>query len=299
MKTINKITVIALAATLLGCASDKNRCDAYGNFEAIEIFVSSQANGEILEFTIEEGDLLSANQQLGVIDTVQLHLQKAQLKNNIKALQATLPDIGSQINVLKQRLSKAEYEQRRVASLVKADAATTKQLDDIGAEVLLIEKEIIANKSSLTTQERGIIGSIPPIESHIDIIDDLIAKSIIASPINGTVLTKFAYSGELTAQGKPLFKIANIDELICRAYISEPQLSEIKLGQTVTVTIDSSTEGSKQYEGTITWVADKAEFTPKTIQTKEERINLVYAIKIKVKNDGFLKIGMPAEVKFN
>lgn len=295
---VNTIIAISLVLTFVACDSGREKSDAYGNFEAIEIIVSSEANGKILNFEIEEGDLLADRQFLGVIDTTQLHLQKVQLSKSIQAIQAKLPDVSSQVNVLKERLAKAKFEEKRIKNLVEAKAVTTKQLDDVKAEISLIEREIIATTSSLNIQQAGLLAEIPPVEAKIELIDDLILKSIIRSPINGTVLTKFAYSGELTSYGKPLFKIANIDELICRAYISEPQLSDVKLGDEVAVLIDSSDGGLKEYKGVITWISSKAEFTPKIIQTKEERINLVYAMKIKVANDGFLKIGMPAEVKF-
>lgn len=298
MKIIYNIAAVALTATLFGCNLNSEKSDAYGNFEAIEIIVSSEANGKIIEFDIEEGDNLSSNQQIGIIDTTQLYLQKVQLIESIKAIKAKFPDITSQINVLRERVTKAEVERKRLEKLIAADAATTKELDNINADIAIIKREITATKSSLNIQRRGLSAEIPPIESHINIIDDLISKSIISSPINGTVLTKFSHSGELATQGKYLFKIANIDALICRAYISEPQLSEVKLGQTVTVLIDAPNGELKKHSGVITWISSKAEFTPKIIQTKEERTNLVYAMKIKVKNDGFLKIGMPAEVKF-
>lgn len=295
---VNIIIAISFVFTFVACDSGREKSDAYGNFEAIEIIVSSEANGKILNFDIEEGALLSENKALGIVDTTQLYLQKVQLTRSIQAIQAKLPDISSQVNVLKERLAKAKFEEKRIKNLVKAKAVTTKQLDDVKAEISLIEREIIATTSSLNIQEAGLLAEIPTIEAKIELINDLILKSIISSPINGTVLTKFAYSGELTTHAKPLFKVANIDELICRAYISEPQLSDVKLRDEVTVFIDSSDGGLKEYKGIITWISSKAEFTPKIIQTKEERTNLVYAMKIKVANDGYLKIGMPAEVKF-
>lgn len=298
MKLIYNIAAAAFVTTLISCNLNSKKSDAFGNFEAIEILVSSEANGKILQFEIEEGDNLSSNKQIGIIDTTQLHLQKIQLLESIKAIKAKFPNISSQINVLKERAAKAEFERKRLLKLVEAEAATTKELDNINLDISIIEREIKATKSSLRIQKRGLSAEIPPIISQIKIIDDLISKSIITSPINGTVLTKFSHSGELATQGKYLFKVANIDALICRAYISEPQLSEVKLGQTVTVLIDSPNGEYKKYSGVITWISSKAEFTPKIIQTKEERTNLVYAIKIKVENNGFLKIGMPAEIKF-
>ena len=292
---------IGLASTLLvaiSCAEQVSTNDAYGNFEAVEILVSSQANGEIMQFIVQEGEKFKEGQQLGYIDTMQLHLQKQQLNESIKAIKAKLPNIDTQMGVLDEKLVKMEFEKKRIERLVKSQATNTKQLDDVNAEIAIIKKQIIASTASLKTQQKGLLAEVSPIIARIDILDDLISKSIIRQPVSGTVLTRYAHKGELTVQGKPLFKIADIDTLICRAYITQPQLSDIKIGQEVTVFVDSSKSGSKDYTGIITWVASKAEFTPKVIQTKDERANLVYAIKIKVANDGYLKIGMPAEVKF-
>ena len=298
MRNLKNIVSVVCIIFLGACDGGNDKSDAYGNFEAIEIIVSAEGNGKLIEFNIEEGDKIAYGQRVGVIDTMQLYLKKRQLEETIKAVQAKLPDIASQINVLKERLSKARYEQKRLNNLVRSEAAMQKQLDDINAEVSLIEKEIIATNSSLTIQQRGLLAEVKPLEAQIKVIEDLISKSIIKSPVKGTVLTKFAQRGELTSAGRSLYKIADLDTIICRAYIGEPQLSGIKIGQKVTVLIDAPKGDYKSHEGKITWVADKAEFTPKVIQTKDERINLVYAIKIAVKNDGSLKIGMPAEIKF-
>ena len=294
-----KIISVTLTITIaISCSNKTSVNDAYGNFEAVEILISSQGNGEIMQLSLNEGDKLTEGQQIGYIDTIQLYLQKQQLIESIEAIKAKLPNINTQVDVLKEKLSKIKFEKNRVKRLVESEAANTKQLDDINSEIAITKKQIIATTSSLTTQKEGILAEVAPVVARINIIDDLIKKSIINSAINGTILTKYANKGELTVQGRPLFKIANIDTLICRAYITQTQLSDIKLGQKVTVFVDSKNEGSKQYSGKISWIASKAEFTPKVIQTKDERANLVYAIKIRVANDGYLKIGMPAEVKF-
>lgn len=290
--------VLTILLTLVGCSAE-NTPDAYGNFEAVEIVVSAEGSGKIIDLSIEEGDNISKNSIIGLIDTINLHLQKQVLKQNIKSLYTKLPDIASQINILKQRLSNAEYEQKRFKRLVEAEAATVKQYDDITAQIKVIESEIVATKSSLTITKQGLLSEIAPIEAQINVIDDLISKAIIKSPLEGTVLTKFAYAGESIQQGRPIFKIADMSSLICRAYISEPQLSEVKIGEQVTVIVDNQTEGAKEYKGIISWISSKSEFTPKVIQTKEERVGLVYAIKVVVVNDGYLKLGMPAEVKLN
>lgn len=298
MRKFKNILIVVYTIVFSACSGDNNTSDAYGNFEAVEIIVSAEGTGKLVEFNIEDGDKISMGQRVGVIDTVQLFLKKNNLQANIEAVRTKLPDIASQINVLKERLSKAKYEQERLTNLVKSEAVMQKQLDDINAEVSLIEREIIARNSFLTIQQRGLLAEIKPLEAQIKMIDDLIFKSIIKNPIKGTVLTKFAHKGELTSVGRPLYKIADLDTLICRAYVGEPLLSLIKIGQKATVLIDAPNGKYEGHKGKITWVSDKAEFTPKVIQTKEERTNLVYAIKIAVKNDGTLKIGMPAEVKF-
>ena len=298
MKKLNKLAFGVLLFAVVGCDSNVVTPDAYGNFEAVEILVSSEANGKILRLEIEEGDILVKDQVVGFVDTAELYLTKLQTRESIRSIRAKLPNISVQINVLEEKLRNAEFEQQRFKKLVESEAATQKQYDDLAAKVELIQKEIIANKSTLTIQQKGLLSEIPIMLASIDIIDDKIENSLISSPINGTVLTKFAYEGELASLGKPMFKIADISYLICRAYISETQLSEIILGQQVILSVDNRSEKTKEYTGKITWVSSKAEFTPKVVQTKEERVNLVYAVKILVANDGYLKIGMPAEVKF-
>lgn len=295
MKTYKYLAAIMLCVS---CSGEKMRGDAFGNFEAVEIIVSSEADGQLINFDIEEGYILNENQVYGVIDTVQLGLKKQALKDQINSLYAKMPDIATQINVLKERLAKAEYEHRRINELVKTEAATTKQLDDIDAEIKLIKKEMAASLSTLTIQQKGLIADIKPLETQIEIIEYQILKSHVTSPINGTVLTKFAHKGELTTKGRALMKVADLENILFRAYVEETQLSQVKIGDTVELLIDNAQKGYDKYNGTITWVSSKAEFTPKVIQTKSERANQVYAIKVMVKNDGKLKIGMPGEIIF-
>jgi len=298
-KLIKAFSVIAAGGFVLSsCSSGDKNADAFGNMEAIELLVSSQGNGQIENLNIEEGDKLNVNQNVGVIDTMSLYLQKMQLQKSVDVIYAKLPDIVSEINVLKEKLANAELEQRRIRNLIKAEAATDKQLDDINSLVQVIKKQITATTSSLNIKQKGLLAEIAPINENIRLLDYRISKSNIVSPVNGTVLTKYAYSGEITALGKPLFKIANLDSLLCRAYVSETQLEKVKLGGKVSVFIDSQKDTQKEFMGRVTWISDKAEFTPKVIQTKEQRINLVYAVKVLVPNDGSLKIGMPARVKF-
>lgn len=293
---------IILAVTglfvLASCGKGHQQADAYGNFEAVEVIVSSEGVGKVMWFDVEEGKILSACQPVGLIDTVQLYLKKQQLTATIGALYAKLPDIASQINVLKEQLNTAAYERDRAQRLVESRAATTKQLDDMNAQVELLQKQIKAMNSSLTIQTRGTLAEIGPLQAQIDQIEDQIAKSVITSPIEGTVLSKFAEPGELAVQGKPLYKIADVKNIILRAYISGDQIAQLKVGQQVRVAIDAPEGSYKEYPGVVTWIADKAEFTPKVIQTKDERVNLVYAFKVMVGNDGGIKIGMPGEVRW-
>ena len=292
-------SVVVTGSFLVGaCTSHDKEADAFGNIEAVEILVSSEGSGQIENLNIEEGDRLKQNQRVGVIDTMGLYLQKVEIQKSIEGIYAKLPDIVSEINVLKEKLANAELEQRRISSLFEAEAATDKQLDDINSLVKVIKKQITATTSSLNIKQRGLLAGIAPLEAKIKLLDYKISRSNIISPLNGTVLTKYAYSGEITSLGKPLFKIANLDSLLCRAYVSENQLDKVVLGAKASVFIDSGNDTKKEFKGRVTWISDKAEFTPKVIQTKEQRINLVYAVKILVPNEGSLKIGMPARVKF-
>lgn len=293
-----KKVLIALSVLAVSCSSSKLNSDAHGNFEAIEVVVSSEGAGKIEQFDVEEGIKLDLDQSVGYIDTVQLHLKKRQLIATIKALNAKLPDIAAQVNVLKEQLSTAEYERNRLLKLVATNAATTKQLDDANAQIALLKRQIDATTSTLSIQTQGTLAEIDPLRAQIAQIEDQIEKSIIKNPISGTVLTKYAEPGELANVGRPLYKIANLDRMILKAYVAGDQLANIKIGQKVDVYIDAPNDEYTKFDGIVTWIADKAEFAPKVIQTKNERVNLVYAFKINVENDGQLKIGMPAEVKF-
>ncbi len=300
MKNITSILFLLSILNLFGGCSDKmGEADAYGNFEAVEIMVSSQANGKILRLSIEEGDILKENEVVGYIDTLQLHLKKDQLHASIQALQSKTQNVKIQIEVLKKQRANLEREKRRIQTLLLDSAATSKQLDDINGEIAVTDQRIAATRSQLNTANRGILSQIKPLKIQILQLEDQIEKSIINNPVSGTVLTKYAEESEITAFGKPLYKIADLEKIILRAYISGDQLSQIKLGQKVTVKIDEPDGNYGSYEGVITWVSSQAEFTPKIIQTKEERVNLVYAFKVEVKNDGSMKIGMPGEVYFN
>ena len=288
---MKKIAILLTAIILISCNKNSEKADAYGNFEATEITVSSESNGKIEFLNVEEGEQLKKGSLVGLIDTLQLHYNREQLKASIETVQSKSASVLSQINVLNEQLKTAKIEQTRIQNMYAENAATKRQIDEIDGKVKVIEKQI----SSVQTQNAPILNEIKSIKVQIEKLDDQIKKSKISNPVDGTVLTKYAEPSEITAFGKPLYKIANLNEMELRVYVTETQLVQIKIGQKVTVAIDAYND-TKKYEGNITWISAQAEFTPKVIQTKEERANLVYAVKVAVKNDGSLKIGMPAEV---
>jgi HlyD family secretion protein len=305
--------LIALSTWLLqACNSTENKFDASGTFETDEVIVSSQLNGQLLSFKVNEGDILTKGQVVGRIDSASLVYQKQQVEATISSLSQKTSDVKPQVELLKNRLAVQQSqtdqmirERNRMENLVKAEAASQKQLDDMNAQVdqmqkqmRVTEQEIAVQLSNTGTQNRSILSESSPLKKQIAQINEQLSKANIINPINGTVLTKYAEEGEVTAPGKALYKIADLSVITLRAYITGAQLSQIKLNQTVQIFIDSGAKKYRAYTGTITWISDKAEFTPKTIQTKDERANLVYGIKIRVKNDGYLKIGMYGEVKF-
>lgn len=294
----NNVLYLLLFLFTAGCVGKESKGDAHGNFEGVEVIVSAEGNGKLWVLDVQEGNILEKGQVVGLIDTVQLHYKKELLKAQIDAVYAQLPNVSAQVNVLKERLKSAKVEQKRFEELLKLDATTTKQLDDVNTQVSVIERELIAINSRLNTQQKSLYAQAKALEVQVASTEDLLEKSTIKNPINGTVLTKFAEPSELVVQGKPLYKIADLSTLILRAYVDEEQLPLVAIGKEVTVYIDIADGGYETYSGIVSWVSDKAEFTPKVIQTKNQRTNLVYAVKIRVANNGKLKIGMPAEVKF-
>ena len=283
---------------LVSCSNSDGDVDASGTFETTEIIVSTESMGKIMQLNVEEGQQLNFNQRVGYIDTTQLYLKKLQLVASKKALQSRRPDIQKQIAALEQQIETAKTERKRVENLVKAEASTTKQLDDANAQIKVLERQLEAAKSSLETTTNGISGDNEALQIQVEQVDDQLRKCYITSPISGVVLTKYAEQGELATPGKALFKIGDVTNMILRAYVTSDQLTQIKLGQKVKVYADYG-EDRKEYEGVVSWISSKSEFTPKTIQTRDERANLVYAVKINIKNDGLLKIGMYGNVKFN
>ena len=291
---------IGLGALLFASCSNKDGdYDASGAFEATEIIVSSEASGKIEYLNIMEGQQLEKGQQVGLIDTTQLYLQKMNLLSNIKGVRSQQPNIAAQTASIKEQITTLEREKQRTTNLIEANAATQKQLDDINGQIEVLQKQLSASESTLQKSSQNITAQSSSMDIQIEQIEDRLKKSIITSPITGTVLNKYAEEGELANMGTPLFKIADINNMILRVYVTNDQLSNIKLNNKVQVIVNNSkdSDSNRVYEGTVTWISDKSEFTPKTIQTKNERANLVYAMKVSVKNDGYLKIGMYGEVK--
>lgn len=290
---------IAYIATLLLIAScgKESEFDAQGTFEATEIIVSAEATGRILCFDVEEGSTVEAGNIVGAIDSIQLHLQRRQLIAQQSALLSSRPDVKKQVASIREEIAKQKSELARVENMLRDGAATQKQYDDIGAHIRILEVKLEAALSTLDKNTSSINENSVAIEAQIAALDDRIAKCRISSPVSGTLLAKYAQAGELASPGKPLMKVANLNEIFLRAYFTSEQLADIKLGDTVTVIADFGGGERYSYEGRITWIASESEFTPKSIQTRDSRANLVYAVKIAVKNDGRLKVGLAGEVK--
>lgn len=299
MKTTKNIVYASIILLLTACGKGNGDYDASGVFETTEVIVSAEANGKIMQLNFIEGQQVEQGKPLGYIDTVQLYLKKMQLLTNTSAIKSGRVDIPKQIAAIKQQIATQKNEQKRFENLVKANAANQKQLDDINAQILVLERQLTAQTELLENSNKNISEQSSGLEVQVAQINDQIQKSIICSPINGTILSKYAEQGELATQGRALFKVANIEHMFLRAYITASQLTQVKIGQAVKVYADFGEKEMKEYSGTITWISDKSEFTPKTIQTRDERANLVYAVKVAVKNDGYLKYGMYGELKLN
>jgi HlyD family secretion protein len=285
------LVISSIVVSITSCSNSNGKADGYGNFEATEITISAENNGKLMAFNVNEGDFIKKEAFLGYIDTIPLSLKKEQLLVSKSVITSKSKGVLSQISVLNARLKIANINKERTENLIKDSAGTQKQLDDISGEINIIKQQI----RSVEIQNAPVVNELKSIDVQLKQMDDQIQKSIITNPVNGTVLAKYAEPNEITSFGKPLYKIADLTTMELRVYLSEPQLASIKIGQEVTVKIDDL-DAMKSMKGTIDWIATEAEFTPKIIQTKEERVALVYAVKIKVANDGTLKIGMPAEM---
>jgi HlyD family secretion protein len=307
MKEINRkvfagarIGALALAAfALAACSANGMADDAQGTFEATEVTVSSEATGRILAFGADEGTFLDEGETVGNIDDMQLTLKKRQLVASRGSVESRRPDVAVQIAATEQQIATAQTERRRVIKLLDSDAASQKQLDDVNAQIETLTRQLAAQKSTLEASSRGITGESAALEWQIAALDDQIARCRVVSPIAGTVLEKYAEKGELAVPGKALFKVADLGRMYLRAYVTASQLTGITVGKDVRVFAEAGEGSAHEYAGRITWISGKAEFTPKTIQTKDERANLVYAVKIAVENDGFLRIGMYGSARFD
>ncbi len=288
-----KILVPTFLSTLLACSNQEDQADAYGNFEAIEVMISAEAQGRILSFNPLEGAKLDKGQVVVVIDTVQLHLKRVQLESGVASFGPKISTLDAQVNANQVQLKNLEREEKRIDKLVEGGAATSKQKDDIEGQIALLNAQI----SAIESQKASVFAEQNTLKVQIEQVEDQIARSMIRNPKDGVMLSKYKEQGEIAAPGQALYKMANMDELILRAYVSGNQLSEVVIGHSVKVRFDVA-DGMEERTGLVSWVSPSAEFTPKIIQTREERVNLVYAIKVVVSNDGSLKIGMPGEVVF-
>jgi len=292
MKTRYLISIIVIV--FASCTGKKDLSDAYGNFEVDDIIVSAEANGKLLLLNVEEGKRINANELVAVIDTIDYVLKRKQLKAQKRAISSQIENIQSQIDVQEQQKKNLLVDKERIEKLLKDGAATKKQLDDINGHIDLVNSQI----ESIKTQNVLVVSELEVINTQISQVEESINKCNIKNPVEGIVLEKYAEKNEITTFGKPLYKIADMHEMILRVYVSGSQLPQIKIGKEVEVLIDEDAKSNKKLTGIVSWISESAEFTPKIIQTKEERVNMVYAVKVKVQNDGSLKIGMPGEVNF-
>lgn len=296
MKSFNLFPLLFVFAA---CNSGTPKYDATGTFEATEVIVSAEVAGKLLSLDIEEGALLKAGEEVGIIDTVQLYLKKLQLEASVKSVEGQRPDILKQVAATKEQIVQAKRERDRVTNLLRVGAANQKQLDDAESMLEVLNKQLAAQNSTLRNSDQSLTWQSSSVGIQVAQVEDQLKKCYITSPLTGTVLAKYAEAGELAAPGTPLFKIADMEQIYLRAYITSEQLAGVKLGQKVTVYSDYGKDIRKEYPGVVIWISDTSEFTPKTILTKDERANLVYAVKIAVKNDGLLKIGMYGGVDFS
>jgi HlyD family secretion protein len=290
-------TILILLPALTACRDNDKKYDASGRFEATELIISSEANGKVMELWAEEGVKVDSGSVLGYIDTIQLSLQKRRLLVGNQAVRARRADVSKQIAVLKQQVTNLEVERKRAQKLVKADAGNRKNLEDIEAQIYTLQRQIEAQRSALESGNLSADKEGAAIEIQVAQTEDLIRKSIIVAPISGTISVKYVNRGEFRGVGQPLLKMADMDNLILRAYVSAKDLSGIKVGDEAAIITGFDEETKKEYTGVVSWISQEAEFTPKNIQSRDQRSNLVYAVKISVKNDGYIKMGMYGDVK--
>lgn len=289
---------LGLSFVLSACGNNDIPYDASGVFETTEVIVSAQATGELLSFTVEEGMNVKADEKLGYVDTLQLALKKKQLTATLAATDSKWLDEKRQSASLRQQIINLERERKRFGDLLEADAATEKQVDELDYQIDVLKRQLSATEEQLNSHNKSLDGQCLSLEAQLAQLEDQIEKSVVSSPVSGTVISKYAEPGEIVQPGKSLFKVANLEKMKLRIYITADQLTMLKIGQKVKVYADKGQDERQEYEGVVSWISDKAEFTPKTIQTRDERANLVYAVKVSVRNDGFIKRGMYGDVKF-
>lgn len=289
---------LGLSFVLSACGNNDIPYDASGVFETTEVIVSAQATGELLSFTVEEGMNVKADEKLGYVDTLQLALKKKQLTATLAATDSKWLDEKRQSASLRQQIINLERERKRFGDLLEADAATEKQVDELDYQIDVLKRQLSATEEQLNSHNKSLDGQCLSLEAQLAQLEDQIEKSVVSSPVSGTVISKYADPGEFVQPGKSLFKVANLEKMKLRIYITADQLTMLKIGQKVKVYADKGQDERQEYEGVVSWISDKAEFTPKTIQTRDERANLVYAVKVSVRNDGFIKRGMYGDVKF-
>lgn len=293
------IHFIAMAALLLtGCGDNENAFDATGTFEATEVVVSAEQTGRLLQFSVVEGSQVEVGEQVGLIDTVQLYLKAQQIGATRETYASQRPDLSKQVAALRQQLSNAELELRRAEGLVKDGAGTQKQLDDARNAVQVLRRQLDAQLSALSNQNASLNAQMSTADAQRYQVMDQLEKCHVRSPLTGCVLEKYAEAGEFATIGKPLFKVADMAHVFLRAYVTSAQLKDVRVGQQVEVFADYGGGERQAYTGTVSWISERSEFTPKTILTKDERADLVYAVKVAVQNDGGIKIGMYGELKF-
>lgn len=291
------MTMASMALLMAACGNQDKTYDATGTFEAIETTIFAEQSGKLLTFSVDEGDQLDMGREVGVIDTTQTWLKILQLGATKEMYQSQKPDMERQIAATRQQLAKAQQDEQRYKELVADGAAPSKMLDDATSQVKVLQRQLDAQISSLSTSSRTLDKQTAAADIQVSQLQDMLRKCHVTTPTKGTVLEKYVEQGEFVAVGKPLFKIANTEDMYLRAYVTSAQLQHIKLGQKVKVLADYGTDDKKTYEGTIAWISSRSEFTPKTILTDDERADLVYAVKVAVKSDGYLKIGMYGELK--
>lgn len=292
MKT--SLLIMSAAVLLTGCRDKTAEADAYGNFEATEVIISSETNGRILQFDRVEGSQIGKGEVIALIDTTLQHLQASEIDAGMNSVRTRINSINAQNDILNQQIENQNVNIDRIGKMLKDGAATRKQYDDLTGQVAVLKKQIAANN----TQKVSTASELAVYESKKATLNEQIVRSCVRSPLNGTIIEKYSEAGEVTAQGKPLVKIADLSIIKLKVYVSGAEIGRIKTGQQCTVRIDDGKKGYRNLSGTISYVSDKAEFTPKIIQTKEERVTLVYAVNINVINDGSLKSGMPGEAIF-